>query len=86
MTELKFIAFCSRLIALKGTVLLSSQGGRKLYNVKLTPAHKVLFGGFGGHHLSRKFAIKTLAEVTGNPYDIGFVLIDARDQLASRCV
>lgn len=75
------------LLSLKSTTLLSDSGGRKLYAVTLTPAFKNKFFEVGrGFNLPRSdaFELKEKARVTGVVSDTGYILIDRREQQASR--
>ena len=67
----------AKLLAQKSTVLLSTTDGRKLYLVCPTPAFKRDFFLFG-RSLPRtdRYEIKERADVTGNRYDRGYILIE----------
>jgi hypothetical protein len=76
----------TRLLALKSTKLLSSVGGRKIYEVVISAAFKAehFIVGRGFMLSSAEFELKQKADVTGNPYDKGYLLIDKREQNAAR--
>jgi len=72
------------LIALKSTVMLSNFGGRVLYAVKITPAFRNKHFVHGRMPVAYDFEIQEKASVTGNTCDIGYILIDKREQNFSR--
>ena len=76
--------FYAGLIGKKSTAQISSSGGRTLYEVQVTPDMR------NKHHVNGRFpetagfALKPKGDVTGNPGDSGYVLIDKREQARQR--
>ena len=75
------------LLSLKSTKLILDDGrGRKLYDVQVTPAFRNRHFVNGRMPVVNGLELKHKADVTGVPSDNGWVLIDNREQLASRNV
>ena len=75
------------LLNLKTTKALSSAGGRALYEVKIPQSFKDKYFKLGrGFDLpqSSSFELREKSQVTGNQSDNGYILIDKREQVASR--
>lgn len=83
--ERKLVKVYESLMALKSTELKLDDGrGRKLYAVKLTPEFKNKHFVHGRMPSADGLEMKSTADITGDPYDKGYTLIDNREQLAAR--
>ncbi len=75
----------STLLNAKSSTLISDDGkGRKLYEVKVTPQFGNKNFVNGRMPAADGLELKRKEDVTGNPSDNGYILIDSREQLAAR--
>ena len=74
-----------KLLSLKSTKLILDDGrGRKLYDVAISPAFRTKYFKYNSPQRVEGLELKTKADITGNVYEKGWVLIDNRQQLKDR--
>ena len=80
--DINYSKVYASLLSLKSTKLLSDSNGRKLYEVRISAAFSRKYSpGFGRSWPDAGgLELREMSDVTGNPYDSGFILIDAREQ------
>jgi len=71
-------AFYLRLLKRKSTHLLASTGGRLLYAVSVTVADRAAHQVRHAFPETPDFVLRPLADVSGDPYARGYVLLDRR--------